>query len=189
MGADYARENGQYNPGHNVNEPKFDTLSEQMSYWVKETFTKLINPWSFVPSDIVPVIDGHLWTIPIEFRSSLILYVTQAGLAHLSNTVRMSVLVGLIFWVHQMYRWEMILFYGGFLLAETDHYRASRLPYDLSWHKMASTTRIDRLKLVFYITVFIAGMYLGCQPQLDAETTPGWITLWNMIPATAKIVQ
>ena len=67
MGADYARRNGQYNPGHNVNEPKFDTLSEQMLYCVKETFTKLINPWSFVPNGIAPVIDGHLWTIPIEY--------------------------------------------------------------------------------------------------------------------------
>lgn len=67
MGAEYARSNGQYNPGHNVNEPKFDTFSEQMLYWVQETFTKLINPWSFVPKDFIPVIDGHLWTIPIEY--------------------------------------------------------------------------------------------------------------------------
>ena len=98
----------------------------------------------------------------------------------------MSVLVGLIFWVHQMYRWEMILFYGGFFLADVDHYRASCLPLDLSSHDMASTTRIDRLKSVFYITVFIAGVYLGCQPQLNAVATPGWITLWDMIPGKGR---
>ncbi|KAH0185928.1 hypothetical protein KCU99_g9029, partial [Aureobasidium melanogenum] len=67
MGADYARKNGQYNTYHNVNEPKFDTLSKQMLYWLQETSTKLINPWSFVPKDFIPVIDGHLWTIPIEY--------------------------------------------------------------------------------------------------------------------------
>lgn len=67
MGADYARSNGQYNTGHNVNEPKSDFLSKQLLYWVQETSTKLINPWSFVPNDFIPVIDGHLWTIPIEY--------------------------------------------------------------------------------------------------------------------------
>ncbi|KAG9670004.1 hypothetical protein KCU87_g7439, partial [Aureobasidium melanogenum] len=186
MGADYARKNGQYNTYHNVNEPKFDTLSKQMLYWLQETSTKLINPWSFVPKDFIPVIDGHLWTIPIEFRSSLILYVTQAGLAHLSTRARMSIIIGLIVWVHQMYRWEMILFYSGFLLAEIDHYRASRLPSSLPLLEAAATTRYDRLKTVFFMTVFIVGVYLGCQPQLDAGLTPGWITLWNMIPGKSR---
>ncbi|KAH0359582.1 hypothetical protein KCU65_g9876, partial [Aureobasidium melanogenum] len=182
MGADYARKNGQYNSYHNVNKPKFDTLSEQTLYWVQETSTKLTNPWSFVPKDFIPVIDGNLWTIPIEFRSSLILCVTQAGLAHLSTRARMSIIIGLIIWVHQMYRWEMILFYSGFLLAEIDHYRASRLPSDPLSHDSARNIRHDRLKTIFYMTVFVIGVYLGCQPQLDAGLTPGWITLWNIIP-------
>lgn len=98
----------------------------------------------------------------------------------------MSIIVGLIIWVHQMYRWEMILFYGGFLLAEIDHYRASRLPSDLPSHKLDDATRRQRLKTAFYITVFTIGVYLGCQPQLAADACPGWVTLWNMIPGKGR---
>jgi peptidoglycan/LPS O-acetylase OafA/YrhL len=112
----------------------------------------------------------------------LVLYLTQAGLAHLKSKIRMAILVFLIIWVHQMGRWEMILFFGGFLCADLGFQRSSTstpvLPTD------GSTTRQESsvLKPVIYVFVFILGLYLGCQPQKSAGKTPGWITLVSMIP-------
>jgi len=117
-----------------------------------------------------------------RFRSSLVLYLTQAGLAHLKSKVRMAILVFLIIWVHQMGRWEMILFYGGFLCADLGFHRSSTstpaLPTDTSTTKY----RRSMLKPLIYVSVFLLGVYLGCQPQKSAGKTPGWATLVSMIP-------
>ncbi|KAK5999472.1 hypothetical protein QM012_005473 [Aureobasidium pullulans] len=152
-----------------------------MAFWAKETFTKLMNPWSFTAKSTEVTIDGHLWTIPVEFRSSLVLYLTQAGLAHLKSKVRMAILVFLIIWVHQMGRWEMILFYGGFLCADLDFHRSSTTDPTLPISEK-TRPKTSKIKSCVYILVFVLGLYLGCQPQKSADKTPGWVTLYSIIP-------
>lgn len=117
-----------------------------------------------------------------RFRSSLVLYLTQAGLAHLKSRVRMVILVFLIIWVHQMGRWEMILFYGGFLCADLGAHRSSTSISVLPTDGPSIRQRSSMLKPVIYVVVFILGVYLGCQPQKSAGKTPGWVTLVSMIP-------
>lgn len=65
-GADFAKARGHYNPKHDIDIPSFDSLAAQMAFWARETFTKLINPWSFSAKSTEVTIDGHLWTIPVE---------------------------------------------------------------------------------------------------------------------------
>ncbi|CAD0087591.1 unnamed protein product, partial [Aureobasidium vineae] len=171
-GADFAKARGHYNTRHDIDIPRFDSLAAQLAFWARETSTRLINPWSFSAKSTEVTIDGHLWTIPVD----------QAGLAHLRSKVRMVVLVFLIIWVHQMGRWEMILFYGGFLCADLGFHRSSTstpiLPTDDSTKKHG----IRRFSPAIFVCIFILGMYLGCQPQKRADKTPGWVTLASMIP-------
>jgi peptidoglycan/LPS O-acetylase OafA/YrhL len=126
--------------------------------------------------------NAQLTHLSRRFRSSLVLYLTQAGLAHLKSKIRMAILVFLIIWVHQMGRWEMILFYGGFLCADLGFHRSpaptSVLPTDDSTAKRRSS----RAKPVIYVCVFVLGLYLGCQPQKRAGQTPGWATLVAIMP-------
>ncbi|THZ72102.1 hypothetical protein D6C84_10078 [Aureobasidium pullulans] len=180
--SDFAKARGHYNPKHAIDIPTFDTFSGQMSFWLRETSSKLINPWTFTAKGTEVTIDGHLWTIPVEFRSSLILYLTQTGLSHLQTKFRMAILVFLIVWVHQMGRWEMILFYGGFLCAELDFHRSASAALALPTTTAATKPRNSKLKTVFYFLVFLLGIYLGCQPMKSASKTPGWTTLVSMIP-------
>jgi peptidoglycan/LPS O-acetylase OafA/YrhL len=112
----------------------------------------------------------------------LILYLTQAGLAHLKAKIRMAILVFLIIWVHQMGRWEMILFYGGFLCADLGFHRSPTSTPVLPTDDSTTKKRSSIFKSGIYVCVFILGMYLGCQPQKSASKTPGWTTLVSIIP-------
>ena len=94
----------------------------------------------------------------------------------------MVMLMFLIIWVHQMGRWEMILFYGGFLCADLGAHRAATSTPVLPTDEPVATRRSSKLKSTVYVLVFILGVYLGCQPQKSAGKTPGWVTLVSMIP-------
>ncbi|KAG9943694.1 hypothetical protein KCU85_g8509, partial [Aureobasidium melanogenum] len=182
IGAEFAKARGHYNVKHDLKFPRYDSLAAQMAFWAKETSTKLINPWSFAAKSTEVTIDGHLWTIPVEFRSSLILYLTQAGLAHLKSKVRMAILVFMIIWVHQMGRWEMILFYGGFLCADLHFHRCPVADPALPTSEAITKPKTSKFKSCIYVCAFVLGLYLGCQPQKSANKTPGWVTLYSMIP-------
>jgi len=126
----------------------------------------------------------------MEFRSSLVLYLTQLGLARLKPMVRILSLVALVIWCHQKDRWEMILFYSGFLLAELDFRRqalaATRSVLPSISIDLSATSRRQQLWTVLYISVFLVGIYLGGQPQMHVEHAPGWATLYSLIPSWAS---
>ncbi|KAH0346098.1 hypothetical protein KCU81_g4044, partial [Aureobasidium melanogenum] len=136
-------------------------------------------------------IDGHLWTIPVEFRASLVLYLSQLGLSRLKPTLRISILVGLILYVHQINRWELLLFYSGFLLCELDFRRRSLAPTTTtsispispSSSAFSTTTEPSRIWSTIYYMTFVLGLYLGSQPARDLEHAPGWRSLSTMIPS------
>jgi peptidoglycan/LPS O-acetylase OafA/YrhL len=122
----------------------------------------------------------------MEFRSSLILYLTQLGLSRLKPIVRIVSLIALIIWCHEKDRWEMILFYSGFLLAELDFRRqtlaaANVLP--TTSFSLPVTSQRQLLWTVLYVCVFLVGIYLGGQPQMHVEHAPGWATLYSWIPS------
>lgn len=71
--------------------------------------------------------DIHLWTIPVEFRCSMILFLTIAGLSVLRSKVRMWTLVLFIAASFQCDVWELGLFWGGMLLAEASLIRQENM--------------------------------------------------------------
>lgn len=126
----------------------------------------------------------------MEYRSSLVLYLTQLGLARLKPVVRIFFLVALIIWCHEKDRWEMILFYSGFLLAELDFRRqalvATKSVLPTINTSLPATSQLQRLWTLLYIFVFLSGIYLGGQPQMHVEHAPGWATLYSLIPSYAS---
>jgi peptidoglycan/LPS O-acetylase OafA/YrhL len=82
---------------------------------------------------------------------------------------------------HQMDRWEMILFFGGFLLAELRSRQEAHAAL-----KVFSSTGMHqdpgRVWSALYILSFLSGIYLGGQPNRHVEHAPGWATLYSWIP-------
>lgn len=85
---------------------------------------------------------------------------------------------------HQADAWTMILFYGGFLLAELDIRRRALATSKPPPHPFVETG-ISGWSVFwsgFYIFVFVCGLYLGGQPEKELDHAPGWQTFYSLIP-------
>ncbi|KIW08862.1 uncharacterized protein PV09_00786 [Verruconis gallopava] len=146
--------------------------------------------------------DPHLWTVPFEYRSSLIVTVVLLALSRCKFAVRLF-LTGLIvlfcgFWD----RWEVVCFLAGMILCDIDLFnqkpepRPARLETiveedeDLlpQWEAKTrlaledSATRNGYVK--HWLLLFLAGLYLLSTPNLDIGNTPGYQTLFQLTPST-----
>jgi peptidoglycan/LPS O-acetylase OafA/YrhL len=71
-----------------------------------------------------PLYDGHLWTIPIEFRGSLVVFLVCVGVARMAPGWRLATLIGITVYSMQQTYWEIFLFIGGIAFADLHFYRA-----------------------------------------------------------------
>ena len=65
-----------------------------------------------------PPYDGHLWTIPIEYRGSIIVFLALLCVAKLRPWLRLYVLVGMVFYSIWDSHWEVFLFLSGTLFCD-----------------------------------------------------------------------
>ncbi|AEO56000.1 hypothetical protein MYCTH_2124971 [Thermothelomyces thermophilus ATCC 42464] len=69
--------------------------------------------------------DVHLWTVPVEFRCSMVLFLTLLGTARLRRGWRFVVIGASVAFAYLSQRWELVLFYAGMVLAEMDVARSA----------------------------------------------------------------
>jgi peptidoglycan/LPS O-acetylase OafA/YrhL len=99
--------------------PSFDTLSDQLAHWWETCWGLLRASWAV--NDLSypqPKYNPALWTIPVEFAQSLILFITIIGLSRCVINIRLLVLASIIlfcFFGGQLYTVE---FLGGMFIAE-----------------------------------------------------------------------
>jgi hypothetical protein len=84
-----------------------------------------------------PDYNGHLWTIPVEFFGSIVVFITVLGLSGARTKVRLGIVAGLAVWALQWGRWDIFLFLGGVFLAginliSTSNDLSSELPFSSS---------------------------------------------------------
>lgn len=104
--------------------PRLDTLSEQLIDWTHHMF-RFIHVWGWERYGGSTYYDVHLWTIPVEFRASMMLFLALIGLARLRTTVRIVVWGLLTLFTYYSDRWEMVLFLFGMFYAELDIIRGA----------------------------------------------------------------
>ena len=134
----------------------------------------------------VAAYDVHLWTIPVEFRCSMFLFLVIVGTGRLQTKMRFLVVGGVFYLVYRNSRWDMALFLCGMLIAEMDHIRGAHkaspaLPVDEE-QKSTPRSSLVRLKSVFWTCLSIVGLYLLSQPDDHGEETPGWVFLTSIVP-------
>lgn len=123
----------------------------------------------------------HSWSIPVEFRGSIVIYTTLLAFSRCTQSVRLWGYVGLIYYF--MYitdGWFCALFVSGMLLCELDLLAISgNLPRFL--------TKMERFKTIIYYALFIISIYLGGTPSHSFDITvlknsPGWYYLSYLKP-------
>ncbi|KAJ5731339.1 uncharacterized protein N7483_005847 [Penicillium malachiteum] len=95
----------------------YKSLYKQSWDWYY-TVARLINPfdWGLYYNNYNP----HLWTIPVEFRCSLVLFLTTLATSRLISPVRMTLVASLTWFCMRYGRWDVVLFLVGMQMAELD---------------------------------------------------------------------
>ncbi|OBW68935.1 MAG: hypothetical protein AUREO_010130 [Aureobasidium pullulans] len=159
------------------------TLGAELWVWYNEfkSFTWILNSSPPVWFTYNP----HTWTIPLEFKGSLVVYVTLTALSRCTRTARLCCEIALIFYfiwiVDGLY---FALFAGGLLLCDLDLLAAKdELPIWITRHLKPHST------IIFYF-LFITSLYLGGVPSYsrelaDLRSSPGWQILSYLKPDAA----
>ncbi|KAK7432169.1 hypothetical protein QQZ08_001114 [Neonectria magnoliae] len=123
----------------------------------------------------------HLWSIPIEFKGSMVVYTSLMAFSRCSRTARLWCEVGLIYYF--MYisdGWYCATFVAGMLLCDLDLLaKKGELPRFLA--------RLDPAKEFIYYHLFVFGLFLGGVPSQNADVEQlaknrGWYYLSHLKP-------
>lgn len=93
------------------------TISEIMYTWLATCFDVVRQSWDWTNIRSPPV-NPALWTIPIEFSQSLLLFVVMLGLARCRAPVRLVTVACIIVFSFYSCRWATVEFLGGMAIAE-----------------------------------------------------------------------
>jgi peptidoglycan/LPS O-acetylase OafA/YrhL len=135
--------------------------------------------------------DVHLWTLPVEFRCSIILFISLVGFARCRANLRAALLFSMVLYCHYTDFWQGWLFFAGSFLAQLKFIQeesknstatASILPTEAGEAQQQPSASSSKPKKswpdTLRITLFIAGLFLLSAPDYGhASSAPGYITL------------
>jgi peptidoglycan/LPS O-acetylase OafA/YrhL len=129
-----------------------------------------------------PGFNGQLWTMPMEFRGSCIVYIAVLGLAFWRPQLRRIALGCLMSYWFYFGLWDVFGFLAGLYLAEMRLLGANsadeefKLPYhSLKLGRWTSNMNIN-FSAIWNYSCFIFGIYLLCLSD-DGELPPGYLFL------------
>jgi peptidoglycan/LPS O-acetylase OafA/YrhL len=164
-----------------------ETFRDQLQHWFWEMF-EFVHVWGWEKFGGSTGYDAHLWTIPVEYRASMMLFLVLFGLARLRTGVRFVCLGALMWFTLLSDRWEMLLFLAGMGLAEMDIIRGAHNPVpqtpeiSLLPFEEKPTPRRPKQLANLWIGLSIVAMYLMSQPDAGTEGVYGWETLGSWVP-------
>jgi peptidoglycan/LPS O-acetylase OafA/YrhL len=155
-----------------------ETFIAQLSDWLGSN-REMINPFTW--EEFHNSYNGHLWTISVEFRSSLVLFLVIIALARVRAIIRLTLVLVLMFSCSIYCRWDVALFLGGMFIAELDTISGNLDTFNQKpiAARESKWRRMDRL---VPILVFIAGSYCASYPDRAGEKTPGYRVLSAITP-------
>ncbi|KAL2147635.1 hypothetical protein VTI28DRAFT_8089 [Corynascus sepedonium] len=172
------------------------TLFQASGVWVdgleaKPSYLRAVSSWytevmkfSFIfHSDKASLLsyNFHLWSIPVEFRGSIVIYTTLLALSRCTRNARLWCEAGLVFYfLYVVDGWYCALFMSGMLLNDLEQLAAKdELPSFLD--------RFRPHKTAIFYTLLAASIYLGGCPAHTGEVedlrrNPGWYLLSFLKP-------
>ncbi|KAI1637120.1 acyltransferase family-domain-containing protein [Biscogniauxia mediterranea] len=116
----------------------------------------------------------QLWSIAVEFRGSMVVFLLLLGLAQTRTPVRLIVETTLIAHCFGHRRWDVALFIAGMVLAELE----------VLLEKPANASR-KRLVNLLLVSVLLVGLFLSGYPRDHSTDTPGYMWSKYVWPFTA----
>lgn len=123
----------------------------------------------------------HVWSIPTEFRGSMVIYVSLLSFARMARNARLWCSIALIFYfLYIVDGWYCAMFMMGMLQCDLNNLATGgNLPTNMS--------RVTRFKRPIAWVGFVVGIYLGGCPAASNDHTilsrsPGWHYLSYLKP-------
>ncbi|KAI1879513.1 hypothetical protein JX265_002467 [Neoarthrinium moseri] len=180
--------------------PHAGNLSEQLQHWW-ENLVFTVNPFRNINGRhniYGNPYDGHLWTIPIEFKGSLMVFTFLLAFARAKRWIHIAFVAGCTWWLVELGDIDQALFNVGLLLAElslicpTDN-RVSRSrepsPHENGHENgttMAKTPKPRRsfvlLRHGVTLILFVVALHLFSYPEQHGTDSPGYKTLFTWLP-------
>lgn len=165
---------------------RLSTFVEQFQDWLQFVFDELANPWTWKTTG--PEYGAHLWTISLQFRSSMVIFLILIGLANTRKQVRQMILGALFIYCMSYGRWDVALYLSGMFMAGTrtgteDNFNSAALVSD--FEKSVSSTAAPALRSrTYWLVTVLAGLYLSSYPRArDGVGAPGYIILYKINPS------
>ncbi|KAK4100675.1 hypothetical protein N658DRAFT_516491 [Parathielavia hyrcaniae] len=148
--------------------PAEPTLYAELSKWKDAVFHSITWPWAW-DFDLRPKFDVHLWTIPIEFAHSMLLFMVLLMLSRVRMWIRMASVFGLMIYCLTCGKWAGFEFLAGMFLAEIHVLRAGAK----SKEGEVDDEETDWPLKTFQVCLILIGLFLAGWPNKGAEFTPG----------------
>jgi peptidoglycan/LPS O-acetylase OafA/YrhL len=169
---------------------RFDYLYEQIWDWMKDCAilgNPLVGPRGYklaFNNDYASHYVDPLWTIPLEFRGSVVLYAFALAVCKLSTKCRMIICAVVMV---MCYVWSSIyiaLFLGGLFIADMNLSRAEhRASEQLGAIHPATSTKSIKERAALLL-LFVLGIFLLGQPDNYSSTTVRpWPFLRTLVPS------
>ncbi|KAJ9495722.1 hypothetical protein H2202_008765 [Exophiala xenobiotica] len=141
------------------------------------------------------VYDRHLWTIPVEFRCSMLIFAILVGTARIRSRWRLG--INLMFFLNCLLteRFPESLFIAGMILAEVDtiqHQKSNDSLYivrpqhthelKLPGEGYAGTPFQPCFRELLGLLMFVPGLFLLSVPSRGAEQYPAFSSILMMVP-------
>jgi peptidoglycan/LPS O-acetylase OafA/YrhL len=123
--------------------------------------------------------DGNIWTIPIEYRCSMVVFLVAIGLARVRTKLRLFFIVVVMGWALNVVLWEVVLFLMGMLLAQVDVLLAAKKENLVNLEKIEGPSKSDK-QWMWYPTMLVA-IYL-CSIPWHRDGAFGWQVLNALDP-------
>jgi peptidoglycan/LPS O-acetylase OafA/YrhL len=167
--------NWPFGGSNEVMQQVMDSNLAQVHDWLKVM-------WAFAnPFDSNrPSYDVHLWTIPIEFHNSIVVFATLIGFSKLRPRIRISLTVALWTYCICVNQGETALFYAGMAIAEY------MLILDEAVEQLTmvetSPNRQAILSHGYWCGICLIGLHLLSCPAMNSHSSLGFVTLSKLTP-------
>lgn len=155
------------------------------------SYAEWVNPFNF--GHYHPRYDPHTFTIPMELRGSMVLYLFLLGTAALQYKWRLRIASVLTAYSLTLGRWDIATFLGGMTMSEMDIRNSDAMDPPKEGSMIPSAARAQRdaaaglfhtprgKRMTRWATIILA-LYLLSYPDSGAEYTPGFIFLSDWVP-------
>ncbi|KAI1298844.1 acyltransferase family-domain-containing protein [Xylaria venustula] len=181
-----------------MNPPRFDTIWAQF-----KDYAASLMPLSdfYGPGPIAWIYSDSLWTLPVEFKSSLVVFSLLLALSRCTTRSRIVITLCVALYSFWYLHWGEFLFVGGMLAVESNlasqRYAHTREPvldegedtFDLDAHRQTrpwcALGIIQILRRLLSITSFLISLFLLSMPQHNrhASDSYGFREFAQLIPA------